>query len=79
MCIYKELWEYQKLRDRLDQNKVFSAFITWEMSFKQVELRNAVYKDHITRFLSVAAFLKPSHISSYLFETYLAEANNPFL
>ena len=74
----EELWEYQKPGDGSDQNEAFSAFTTWEMSFEQVEPRDAARKDHITRFLSVAAFLEPSHIGSYLFETYLAEADDPF-
>jgi hypothetical protein len=74
----EELWEYQKLRDGSEQSEAFSAFTTWEMSFEQVEQRDETRKDNITRFLSVTAFLEPSHIGSYLFETYLAEEENPF-
>ena len=74
----EELWEYKKLRDGSEQDEAFNAFITWEMSFEQVELGDEARKDHITRFLSVAAFLEPSHIGSYLFETYLTEEDDPF-
>ncbi|KAF1961533.1 hypothetical protein CC80DRAFT_239419, partial [Byssothecium circinans] len=74
----EELWEYQKLRDGSEQSEALNAFTTWEMSFEQVERRDEARKDHITRFLNVAAFLEPSHIGSYLFETYVAEEDEPF-
>ncbi|KAF2185283.1 hypothetical protein K469DRAFT_708064 [Zopfia rhizophila CBS 207.26] len=74
----EELWDYQKLRDGSEQSEALSAFTTWEMSFEQVEQRGKARKEHITRFLSVAAFLEPSHIGSYLFETYVLEEDEPF-
>jgi tetratricopeptide (TPR) repeat protein len=74
----EELWEYQKLRDGSEQSKALSAFTTWEMSFEQVQQGDEARKDRITRFLNVAAFLEPSHIGSYLFETYIAEEDEPF-
>jgi tetratricopeptide (TPR) repeat protein len=74
----EELWEYQKIRDGSEKNEAFSAFTTWEMSFEQVEQRDERRREHITRFLAVAAFLEPSHIGSYLFETYLAKDKNTF-
>ncbi|KAF2807747.1 uncharacterized protein BDZ99DRAFT_420245 [Mytilinidion resinicola] len=74
----EELWEYQKRRDGSEQSEAFSAFTTWEMSFEQMERRDETRKDHITSFLNVAAFLEPSHIGSYLFETYFAEEDEPF-
>jgi tetratricopeptide (TPR) repeat protein len=67
-----ESWEYQK------QSGMLSAFTTWEMSFEQVEPGDKARRDHITQFLSVAAFLEPSNICSYLFETYIAEEAAPF-
>ena len=76
--IREELWEYQKLRDGSEQSEALSAFTTWEMSFEQVERGDEARKNHTTRFLNVAAFLEPSHIGSYLFETYVAEEDEPF-
>ncbi|KAF2727050.1 hypothetical protein EJ04DRAFT_152032, partial [Polyplosphaeria fusca] len=74
----EELWEYQKPIDGSEQSEALNAFTTWEMSFEQVERRDEARKDHITRFLNVTAFLEPSHIGSYLFETYVAEEDEPF-
>jgi tetratricopeptide (TPR) repeat protein len=72
------VWEYQKPIDGLEQSSMLSAFTTWEMSFEQVERGDKARKDHITQFLSVTAFLEPSHIGSYLFETYIAEEAETF-
>jgi tetratricopeptide (TPR) repeat protein len=76
--IREDLWEYQKLRDRSGEIESLSAFTTWEMSLEQVEWRGGTRDDYITRFLSVVAFLEPSHIGSYLFEIYLTETDSPF-
>lgn len=65
-----ELWEYQKLRDGSDTSESLSAFTTWEMSFDQIERHDETRKQHISQFLSVAAFLEPSHIGDYLFGIY---------
>ncbi|KAI9776725.1 MAG: hypothetical protein M1816_005096 [Peltula sp. TS41687] len=74
----EDLWEYQKLRNGSDQNYAVSAFTTLEMSYEQIERQNETQKSYIARFLGTAAFLESSHIGSYLYETYLAEAPDPF-
>ena len=75
----EELWEYQKRGDEAEESEALSALTTWEMPLEQIERGDTERKNYITRFLSVAAFLEPSHIGSYLFETYLAKADDPFL
>ncbi|KZF21645.1 TPR-like protein [Xylona heveae TC161] len=70
----EDFWDYNKQIAESEQSRALSAFTTWELSFQQIESQDAERKSRVGHFLTVSAFLEPSHIGEYLFRIYRKEA-----